>query len=434
MWEFFYNLLIIPFLWIGIHLLAPFNSKIRRGLRGRKDALARMEERLRNLPDEKRLLVHASSMGEFEQAKPIIEAAKERIPDLVVIASFFSPSGYENNLRYPSADYITYLPFDSRRKVRKFLDVAKPTLIAFIRYDLWPNLIWQASKKGIPIVLTNATLKKRSARRYPILRSFHHAMFGLLRAILTVSKEDEQNFSIFHLTEPHLTTIGDTRYDRVRGKTNTARQKKILPEHITAGKCIFVAGSTWIEDEDIVLPAILKLQQHIPNNIAIIVPHEPTIEHLEQLEYQLRGKTATIRLSLLHEYSGESIIIVDTIGILLSLYSYAHVAFVGGGFKSNVHNVLEPAVYGIPVLYGPKIENSQEAALLAEAGGGCIVQKKTDLYRSLRQFFSDERVRLDVGATASDFVHQRTGTTERILEHILPYFSDDSEPPVRTQN
>lgn len=424
MWKILYNLLTIPTLWIGFRFLALFNQKVRRGIRGRRNALVRMEEHLKALSDEMRLWIHASSMGEFEQAKPIIEAIKKASPDIVVIATFFSPSGYENNRRYPFADYITYLPFDSRRSVRKFLDIIKPTLTAFIRYDLWPNAIWECERRSIPVLLTNATLAARSARRFPIIRSFHRSMYNSLRSILTVSEEDAKNFAIFDLTVPEIIAIGDTRYDRVKMKAESVKQKKLIPEKILADKKVLVVGSSWIEDEEIVLPTVIKLQENHPDVLVIIVPHEPTIEHLDQLEYNLCNKVKSIRFSYLHEYTDESIIIIDSIGILLALYACADVAFVGGGFKSNVHNVLEPAVYGIPVLYGPKIENSQEAVLLDQAGGGFIVKKKTELYRQLRLFFTDEEAWRRGGARASEFVNKRTGATEKVLEHIRPYFSE----------
>ena len=425
MWKIFYNLILLPLTWIGIRVFASFNRKVRRGLRGRKNSLVRMEERLKNKPDENRLWIHASSMGEFEQAKPIIEALKSIAPHITVIASFFSPSGYENNLRYPFADHITYLPFDSRRSIRKFLDVMNPSITAFIRYDLWPNAVWESQRRGIPIILTNATLGKRSTRRFPLIRSFHFSMYNALQSILTVSEDDVRNFEIFHLTKPEIISIGDTRFDRVKANAESARQKRLIPDKILQNKKVLVIGSSWSEDEEVIIPAILKLRENISDMLVLIVPHEPTIEHLDQLEFNLRGRAKCIRFSYLPEYSDESIIIIDSIGILVALYACAQVAFVGGGFKSNVHNVLEPAAYGIPVLYGPKIENSQEASLLQQAGGGYVIRKKTDLYRQLRLFFSDEHARTDAGTKAAEFVNSRTGATEKILEHILPYFKED---------
>ncbi len=426
-WKFVYSAFTLPLMWIGIHALGIFHPKVRRGLRGRRNMLVRMEERLRHLPEEKRLWIHASSMGEFEQAKPIIEAIKARVPDALVIATFFSPSGYENNLRYPHADYISYLPIDTRRAVRRFLDIANPALTAFIRYDLWPNAIWECDRRGIPILLTNATMSRGSARRWPVVRSFHRAMYNALRSILTVSPADAEQFAVYRLSKPEILAIGDTRYDRVKGRAEAMRGKKLIPDAIARGKKILVVGSSWNEDEEMVLPAVFRLQRAMPELLCILVPHEPTLEHLEQLEFNLRGRSRSIRFSYLPDYTDEQVIIIDSIGILLALYAYAHVAFVGGGFRTNVHNVLEPSVYGIPVLYGPKIENSQEAAELEQAGGGFIVRKKPEIYRRLRTLFLNETARREAGARAAEFVHSRTGATEKILEHMLPFLEENEE-------
>ncbi len=423
MWKFFYNYFTLPLLWFALHLLVPFNHKVRRGLRGKRRACSGIEEALQNKKSKKRLWIHASSMGEFEQAKPIIEEIKKQSPDTIIVASFFSPSGYENNIRYPYTDHITYLPFDSQKSVKKFLDTVQPNLAAFIRYDIWPNCVWECERRNIPIMIVNATLSKKSLRRLLIVRSFHHQMYKPFNAILTVSEADAKNFRVFHLAKPEIIAIGDTRYDRVYQKAESVKSKKLIPESITRQRKILVVGSCWSDDEDVVLPAVFKLLQNDPNVLVILVPHEPTIEHLEQLEFKLRGNASSIRFSYLSDYKNEDIIIIDSIGILLALYASAHVAFVGGGFKSNVHNVLEPAVYGIPVIYGPKFENSQEAELLQEVGCGFVVRNKMELYRNLRFLFSNEEERIATGKIASEFVIQRTGATKKILEHILPYLS-----------
>jgi len=361
-------------------------------------------------------------MGEFEQAKPIIEGLKRLLPDTAVIASFFSPSGYVNSKRYPHADYVTYLPFDSRRNARRFVSILKPTVCVLIRYDIWPNHLWECERKQIPVILANATMRKDSKRHSYGLRSFHRKLFNATTSILTVSASDAENFSNFWLRGPSITSIGDTRYDRVEEKARDARKKALLAENVLDGKTIIVCGSTWSEDEEVLLPVLFKLLRHDPSLLFVIVPHEPTIEHLETLEYKLSGKVNSIRFSHLSSYAGESVLLVDSIGILLPLYASADVAFVGGAFKSNVHNTLEPAVYGIPVVYGPKIFSSQEANELTKAGGGFVVGNKRELYRILRKLLQDTAFRNTRGAIAGTFVHTRAGATERILAHLLPYF------------
>ncbi len=427
-WPRVYSFVFVPCLWVGFHVLALVNRKVRRGLRGRRTVVRNLEAFLASRGSGPRLWVHASSMGEFEQAKPIIEALKTERPDLIVIATFFSPSGYENSLRYPHADHVTYIPFDTRRNARAFLDVLQPDLAALIRYDLWPNHLWECSARGIPIVLTNATLRADSRRRTPGLRSFHRAVFNTMESILTVSADDAANFASFYLSRPTIDAIGDTRYDRVASRARAARSRRLLDATVTDNRHVLIAGSSWSEDEEVLLPVLLALRRRDPSLLAIIVPHEPTEAHLETLEYKLRGRAASIRFSYMNAWNGEPFILVDSIGILLSLYAHADVAFVGGGFKSNVHNTLEPAAYGIPVVYGPKIGNSREARELSDAGGGFIVRSRRDLYRTLRTLFSGEEPRLRAGSLAGDFVHSRAGATARIVAHVLPYLDRRSRP------
>ncbi len=186
-------------------------------------------------------------------------------------------------------------------------------------------------------------------------------------------------------------------------------------------KKIFVAGSTWNEDEKELFPALIKLHKFESNLISIIVPHEPSIPTLEQIEFELKPYISTIRFSMLNQYSGEKIIIVDSIGILLTLYAYADVAFVGGGFKSNIHNVLEPAVYGIPVLFGPKFSNSQEAYRLIESKGGFSVNSKTDIYKLLRKLFAEKNYRKEIGNNARKFVESNIGATDKIVKILKEY-------------
>ncbi|MFZ1730164.1 MAG: glycosyltransferase N-terminal domain-containing protein [Bacteroidota bacterium] len=424
MWKFLYNIIILPPLWIAFRMLWLFNRKVRRGLRGRHTSLQRLRVFIRNNPARRRLWVHASSMGEFEQAKPIIEALRKRDPELVIIASFFSPSGYENNLRYRSVDAVVYIPFDTAGNARKFLELIQPTAAVFIRYDVWPNHIWTCRRMGIPVMLANATLRDNSGRLLPVIRQFHRRIFDSMDAILTVSPKDAAAFGRMKLQRPRIEVVGDTRYDRVAGKAALSRLRMLVPEHILKGRKAIVVGSSWPEDEEVLLPALFALLARDKELLCIIVPHEPSIDHLEFLEYRLNGSIPSIRFSYLQSWNGERVLIVDSIGILLPLYAVADVAFVGGGFKSNVHNTLEPAAYGIPVLFGPKIGNSQEAQELADAGGGFIVRSREEIEATLEQLLSDDLARSTAGKAAGRFVSERSGSTEHILTRLLPMLNN----------
>jgi 3-deoxy-D-manno-octulosonic-acid transferase len=417
-WNFFYDFLFLPIFYLVISLGGIFNKKIREGIKGRNRLFEELILSVTTLEKtKKRIWFHSSSMGEFEQAKPIIEQLKKN-PNLYIIVSFFSPSGYNNSKKYPYADLITYIAFDTRTNSKKFLDILKPDLAVFMRYDIWPNHIWQLSNKKIPVFLVDATMKKSSPRKFLLVRSFHKSLFKDITKILTVSRADADGFKSFGCGEEKVSVVGDTRFDRVYQKSLSAKERNLIKPSVLDGRKVFVAGSTWEQDEEIILPAFTKLTKFDKDVIMIIAPHEPTIIHLEKIENEFAGNLDTIRFSHLNNYSGERVIIVDSIGILLTLYTYADVAFIGGSFKQNVHNVLEAAVYGIPVIYGPKIENSQEAAHLIEHGGGMVIGNRREAYRRLRSLFSDEKFRQTRGKNAYEYVQENIGTTQKIISEL----------------
>lgn len=418
LWKIFYNYFVLPFLYVALRFAALFNQKIRKGIIGRKRVYESLILSATQIDKTKKLVwFHSSSLGEFEQAKPIIERLKKE-KDVNILITFFSPSGYENSKKYPHADLIAYIPFDTIGNAKKFISVTNPTLSVIMRYDIWPNMVDSLSRNNIPIYLVDATLRSSSPRKYPFINSFHKNLFSKLTRILTVSEEDASEFKSFGFNGERIKAVGDTRFDRVYQKSLLAREKKLIKDEIIKDKKIFVAGSTWEQDEEVILPAFLKLSEVDKNVVMIIAPHEPTLLHLEKIENEFSGKLKTIRFSHLNNYSGESVIIVDSIGILLTLYTYADVAYVGGSFKQNIHNVLEAAVYGAPVLYGPKIDNSQEAKKLLKLGGGILVNNKRDAYRNLRRLFIDEDYRKRCGKIAFDYVRNNTGATEKILQEI----------------
>lgn len=418
LWQIIYNTFFIPLLYLTIKFISLFKQKIRKGIRGRKRIFEELILNKISLNQSKKIIwFHSSSLGEFEQAKPIIEKLKKET-DSIIVVSFFSPSGYENSKKYPYADIITYLPFDSQRQAKRFVEVISPNLAVFMRYDIWPNHIWTLKKKNIPCLLVDATMKKNSPRKLPIVRSFHKYLFEDFTKILTVSEEDVRGFASFKCKNVEIKKVGDTRFDRVYNRSLASKESKIISPDVLKGSKVLVAGSTWSQDEEILIPAFLKLLKFDENALMIIAPHEPTLLNLEKLEHEFSGEASFIRLSHINNYANQRIIIVDSIGILSILYNYADVAFIGGSFKMNVHNVLEAAVYGVPVIFGPKIENSQEAKILAEIGGGILVKDKRELYRTLRKILSDEKFRIETGKKSFDYVEEHRGATDRIIKEI----------------
>jgi 3-deoxy-D-manno-octulosonic-acid transferase len=418
-WQILYNTIFIPVLYLILVFISLFDKKIRTGISGRKRIFEELILSRLTLDVSKKIIwFHSSSLGEFEQAKPIIEKLKKDT-DVKIVVSFFSPSGYENSKKYPYADIITYLPFDSKWRAKRFIEIISPSMAVFMRYDIWPNHIWALKKKKIPCLLVDATMKRKSLRKLPLIKSFHKYLYEDFTKILTVSEEDAEGFKSFNCKGVQIKVVGDTRYDRVYSRSLAARQSKIISKEILTDSKILVAGSTWPQDEDVVIPVFLKLINFDQKAVMIIAPHEPTLLHLEKLEHEFSGEASFIRLSNINNYAGERIIIVDSIGVLSILYSYADIAFIGGAFKINVHNVLEAAVYGVPVLFGPKIENSQEAKKLLEAGGGIMIKDKKMFYRTIRKLFSDEKLIKEISTRSFEFVNKNIGTTERIIKEIF---------------
>ncbi len=414
----FYNYIVLPFLYSALRIGGLFNKKIRTGIAGRKRVYEELILSATSINKKKKLIwFHSSSLGEFEQAKPIIERLKQE-KDVNVLITFFSPSGYENSKKYPYADLISYIPFDTKSNAEKFIAITNPTLAVIMRYDVWPNMISSLKAKNIPIYLVDATLRSNSPRQYPLIKSFHKILFGNLTRILTVSESDAIEFKSFGFDDKKVSAVGDTRFDRVYQRSLLAKEKRLISYNVLKGKKVLVAGSTWEQDEEVIFPAFLKLSSVDNNVIMIVAPHEPTLLHLEKIENEFAGKLKTIRFSHLNNYSDERIIIVDSIGILLTLYTYANVAYVGGSFKQNIHNILEAAVYGTPVLFGPKIENSQEAKKIAVLGGGIIINNKRQAYKNLRKLFSEETLRSNAGNISASYVQSNIGATQKILDEI----------------
>ena len=243
-------------------------------------------------------------------------------------------------------------------------------------------------------------------------------MYNAIDYILTVSNADKRMFESYALTHPVLDTVGDTRYDQVWQRSADSKTRHIIPAQILAGKNIVVIGSSWQEDEERLLPALFRLLRQEPRTLIIMVPHEPHLETLERIEGELNGHANHIRFSDLADYDNETFIIIDSVGILMTLYQYAHVAYVGGSFQQGVHNVLEPASYGIPIILGPKHHNSREAEELIVQGAAFVGEESESLYLHLTSLFTDEPKRLTAGRKALDLVRQNIGATERFLSYL----------------
>ncbi len=418
-WRILYNCLFVPFGWLAFQLYGLVNDKARRGIAGRRGLFEKLAEKsagwTSNAP---RVWFHASSMGEFEQAKPIISALRQKRPDVKIVVTFFSPSGYENSLSYREADLISYIPFDSPENARRFIGLVRPAAAVIMRYDLWPNHIWALYAAGIPAILANATMRGSLLRNLLPFREYHRSIYDSLRAVLTVTDGDRDLCLGYGVTRAVVETAGDTRYDQVARRCEESRKKRYFPEAMLKDRMVVVIGSSWEEDERLLIPALDALCGKYPELLIVLVPHEPTLPHLASLEAQLNGGLSSIRFSQIVSYDNEKVVIVDSVGILGSLYQYAGIVYVGGGFGEGVHNVLEPAVYGVPGLIGPHHGNSHEAKELVRRKGLIAVEDAAGLRAQLELLLADRGLRERIGRTALEFVTERRGATAKILSYV----------------
>jgi 3-deoxy-D-manno-octulosonic-acid transferase len=408
LWQFLYRYALHPIVSLAMHAIALRGGKLARGVAGRRawrDQLAGLAAG----EGELRLHIHAASVGEFEQAKPLVEALRESGVPISVTASFFSPSGYEQQSRYEAIDAASYLPPDTPGEMNAWLDRIAPDLIIIIRYDLWPEFLRASRRRGVPVVLVCGVMREGSSRFRPLLRGFFGELYGMLSLIHAVGDEDARAFARLAPAVP-VEVTGDTRYDRVVGRARAvADVAAFTPERI-AGRVVLVAGSTWPPDEEALAPLAGR-----DDLLMVIVPHEPTPEHITSLLERFPGG---VTLSAMERGEGPAVpraVIVDRTGILSALYRVGDIAYVGGGFGVGVHSVLEPAAYGMPVIAGRGIERSRDASEMADLGALTATAEPREVAPAIERLIDDAESRRRLGEGARLFVEERIGATGRIL-------------------
>ncbi len=410
-----YSALFVSFMRVAFFVVSFFDEKARRGLRGRKDLFAKLAKDLSTVPDERRIWFHASSLGEFEQAKPIIE--KLKASGYSIVASFFSPSGYEYSKNYPLADVITYIPFDTRTNAVRFIDLVKPRAVVVMRYDLWMNHLIAAKEAGARIILADATFPVKLIHRAKFLKDFFRELYGLADEILVTGPEHKKMFDFFLGREKSM-VVGDTRFDRVYQKSLSNEVSQKFPVEIDKAKrTVLVLGSTWRQDIDIVTPGIKRLLTRFSQLTVLIVPHEPEKEEVSELRSAFPAAAVLSEIEQKNR-DDHKIVIVDRIGLLTQLYVLADVAYVGGGFGSGVHSVLEPAVYGVPIITGPRIEKSDEALQLHKNGALFFVRNQAEAYRILLKMMEFTDVRRKAGRVAGDYVGGNLGASSTVARRV----------------
>jgi 3-deoxy-D-manno-octulosonic-acid transferase len=422
-WYYLYNALGVPLLHVGSFLGAFVNPKIRKGVQGRKGLFNDLEEKMETIPKRGfRFWIHCSSMGEFEQAKPLVDRLKERFPGGSIIVSFFSPSVFEHVQEYKGADHLCYLPLDSRGRAKRFLSLIRPDMAIIIRHDLWPNHLWQLKKQEIPTVLINCTIHPQSYNRFPHLLQVNRFLFEPFDLLLTVSQEAKDFCEKYRIGGGNVVVVGDTRYDQVVRRAQEVEKITVSLRNIKGKRKGLVAGSTWPADEDVLLEALDRLSREGISLWTVLVPHEPSEERTHQLEQKISSSGHRCRrfseLESGNPVRSDDILIVDRMGILASLYGLGELTYVGGGFGVGIHNVLEPAAFGKVVLFGPRSKNSYEAGQLVKRGVGFVVKSGEGLYNILSSLLEDSDRLAEMGKMAERLVQENVGATDRIVNHI----------------
>jgi len=409
--------IVSPIIFGIARLLTPLHPKLRTFFSVRKELFEELEQKIGKLPSSTfRLWVHAASVGEFEQARPVIAALKESHPEITLFVSFLSDSGYNARKNYPDAAAVFYLPTDTRSNARKLVSLLKPDLLLLMRYDFWPNHLMETKKSGAKLLLAAAVLQNNASYFHPLLKSFYQSLFHLFDNIYTVSAKDTAAFrQIFRCEQAE--TAGDPRFDQVLLRSRNSSKVDHLKPFYT-NRTVLVAGSVWDRDELLLLPAWQELETR-PS--LVLVPHQVNPENMARLYQELHNRSLAYRpVSALNDNFNpeQEILVIDQTGYLLELYSIASFAYVGGGFGVNVHNTLEPAVYNIPVLFGPRYHNSPEAEGLVAAGGAYVIHDQKELATALKRLTGDAAQRAERGRAAGVFVQERTGATAIIAESI----------------
>lgn len=400
---------LLAFYHVSIFLAAPFHPKAAKWVAGRKG----WRDRLKNAFSKERPLVwfHCASVGEFEQGRPLIEAFRKANPNWQIFLTFYSPSGYELRKNYAGVDHVDYLPADTANNSRDFLQLLQPDLAIFVKYEFWWHLLGGLFSKDVPTYLVSGIFRPDQVFFKPYGQAYR-------RVLSQFSKLFVQDVGSYKLLQRHqlenAAIAGDTRFDRVAVVAASADH---IPEvsHFCGESTVWVAGSTWPKDEEL----LAELLAELPDSVRMIIaPHEIEDSHLNQLDERFGQQS--VRFSTYREQpeKDKRVLIIDNIGMLSRLYAHGHVAYVGGGFGSGIHNTLEPATFGLPVVFGPKYQKFLEAHELLAAGGAFSIDTTAELLQIGKDLTENIEHRKVAGMASRKYVQEKTGATAIIMAEL----------------
>jgi 3-deoxy-D-manno-octulosonic-acid transferase len=365
--------------------------------------------------------IHCASLGEFEQGRPLIESLKKEYPAYGILLTFFSPSGFEVRKNYESADLVFYLPKDTPSNAKEFLEIVQPKIAVFVKYEFWLNFLNAMKSKNVPLFLISGIFRPDQHFFKWYGKSFKQSLHSYSHLFL----QNEESLKLIQsLGIKNCSVAGDTRFDRVYELSLDPKRTESIEDYVS-GNFAIVAGSTWQQDEELLIPAYFSLRKNNPQLRLIIAPHNVDEKNISELIHIIKNTSSNlsvIRYTQQKENFGNTdIVIIDTIGMLSSLYQYGKLAYVGGGFGSGIHNILEPMAFGLPVIFGPDHKKFHEAFEAISRRTGFDFSERAELDELLQKFISDQSYLKNISSVAKEYVKSRSGSTGKVMDLLKTY-------------
>lgn len=411
-----YNFFIRLF-WVLVWLASLFNAKAKQWIKGRKGIFKKLKSQIGE--NDKIIWFHCASLGEFEQGRPVFEEVRSTFSGYKILLTFYSPSGYEVRKNFDGVDFVYYLPLDTRENARKFIQIARPRVAFFIKYEFWFNFIDELYRNKIPLFVVSAIFRHKQYFFQPWARWSRKQ----LQKVTYFFVQNEKSLALLRMVKVyHADISGDTRFDRV---VKLASEKIQIPviDQFSNNTPLIIAGSTWPADEE----ALKHLLVHAETEIKLVIaPHLVNKEHIDQLLKNFEAYHPVLYSNTEHaDFSKSKVLIIDSIGMLAYIYRYGQIAFIGGGFGAGLHNILEASTYGIPVIFGPNYDRFREAVELAALGGAFPVNDKDECTKVFNILLKDDQKYKESSLIARSYVNENAGATQTVIDKVKEYLIAD---------